>query len=482
MLKVSLGGDSRVSPGGSEAAFAHTRAEFEAGGVFTRGYTFWLMREARQRNPAILIYALSYSRPSWVGGGFFFSLDSIDYNVKWLEAANTMGTHVDYMGLYNERYYGKTEGRWIKLFRKALDNSTAHGTQIVAADMCCTESWKIAALMSRDGELNASIAAIGGHYPAQENGGNPHGQLFASTGRQAGSNMPTDDALGLGTPLWASEDWVFGHTLAPVNGDRLVNTTRGDWAGATVLASQLNGNYVHGRMTATNIWNAMYGMYTTEEPSYVHHSLAYVESPWAGTYSINPALQIVGHWTIFTEPGWRYLKRGAGSYLLPGGAGTITTLARDDGNDMEGGHALTIIIETMNTTRAQELSLRVQPWPSLLASSTHLHAWRSVDGQLLTKGADVVVGNGGQLPPLVLPAASILTLTTVDAPPRPLLRPNQTTGERRPAPFPRPYTESFNTGYAVPRLCPPDISYFLTTFPFIRGSLASHVCSCIHIS
>ena len=28
---------------------------------------------------------------------------------------------------------------------------------------------------------------------------------------------------------------------------------------------------------------------------------------------------------------------------------------------------------------------------------------------------------------------------------------------------------------------PPDVSYFLTTFPFIGGSLASHVCSSIHM-
>jgi hypothetical protein len=100
VLKVSLGGDSRVSPGGSEAAFAHTRAEFTTGGVWSRGYTFWLMKEARKRNPSILLYALSYSRPSWIGGGFFFSLDSIDYNIRWLEHAKAIGCRIDFMGMY----------------------------------------------------------------------------------------------------------------------------------------------------------------------------------------------------------------------------------------------------------------------------------------------------------------------------------------------------------------------------------------------
>ena len=61
------------------------------------------------------------------------------------------------------------------------------------------------------------------------------------------------DALG-------SQDWVFGNTYAPVNTNHTAATTTGGWAGATVLASQLNGNYIFGTMTATNIWNAVYGM------------------------------------------------------------------------------------------------------------------------------------------------------------------------------------------------------------------------------
>ena len=34
-----------------------------------RGYEFWLAKEARRRNPAIVLYGLSWAFPSWVGEG-----------------------------------------------------------------------------------------------------------------------------------------------------------------------------------------------------------------------------------------------------------------------------------------------------------------------------------------------------------------------------------------------------------------------------
>jgi hypothetical protein len=39
----------------------------------TRGYEFYLLREAKRRNPDILTYALSWGVPHWVGNGSYFS-------------------------------------------------------------------------------------------------------------------------------------------------------------------------------------------------------------------------------------------------------------------------------------------------------------------------------------------------------------------------------------------------------------------------
>jgi len=51
------------------------------------GYEWWLMTEAKKRNPDILLYALSWGVPGWIGNGNFFSQDNIDYHIKWVQGA-----------------------------------------------------------------------------------------------------------------------------------------------------------------------------------------------------------------------------------------------------------------------------------------------------------------------------------------------------------------------------------------------------------
>ena len=66
-----------------------------------RGNTAWLIREAKARNPEMIVYGLPWGMPAWVGGGDYWSADSRHYFVTWLQcmrvAANTT---VDYLGLW----------------------------------------------------------------------------------------------------------------------------------------------------------------------------------------------------------------------------------------------------------------------------------------------------------------------------------------------------------------------------------------------
>lgn len=73
-LKVEIGGDVN-STCGTEPAFAHTREEFlETNPAhFKRGYEGWLMVESKQRNPLILLDALQWGAPYWIGDGSFYS-------------------------------------------------------------------------------------------------------------------------------------------------------------------------------------------------------------------------------------------------------------------------------------------------------------------------------------------------------------------------------------------------------------------------
>ncbi len=60
-LKVELGGDVN-STDGTEPSFARTREEFKhpRPEYFQRGYEWWLMREAKKRNPRIYLDVLQW--------------------------------------------------------------------------------------------------------------------------------------------------------------------------------------------------------------------------------------------------------------------------------------------------------------------------------------------------------------------------------------------------------------------------------------
>jgi galactosylceramidase len=64
-IKVEIGGDGQGTDG-SEAS--HMRYADPASASFTRGYAWWLLTEAKRRNPGIETYGLAESWPRWVHG------------------------------------------------------------------------------------------------------------------------------------------------------------------------------------------------------------------------------------------------------------------------------------------------------------------------------------------------------------------------------------------------------------------------------
>src|ERR1700739_200937 len=61
-LKVEIGADVN-STDGSEPSAMRTPIDHDA----TRGYEWWLMEEARKRNPRIILEVLPWGAPGWVG-------------------------------------------------------------------------------------------------------------------------------------------------------------------------------------------------------------------------------------------------------------------------------------------------------------------------------------------------------------------------------------------------------------------------------
>ena len=164
---------------GTEATHQRMRGDLNC----TRGYEWWIVAEAKKRNPAIKTYGLTWGVPGWIGNGSFYSQDNLDYHVNLVTCAKqSWGFDVDYMGIWNER---PQNNQWVKDLRTALDAAGYSHTRLVAADV----DWKITSDMLADPALAAAIDIIGAHYPG---------------------SAPPANSHALNKPFWASEMWNLG--------------------------------------------------------------------------------------------------------------------------------------------------------------------------------------------------------------------------------------------------------------------------------
>ncbi|GFN82408.1 galactocerebrosidase [Plakobranchus ocellatus] len=314
MLKVEIGGDIQ-STDGSEAS--HMRYTWEEN--YERGYEWWLMEEAKKRNPNIRLYGLPWGFPGWVGEGtgdpYHNGYKTADYIARWINGAKTKhNLTIHFIGIWNENHYDIS---YIKALRKTLDNYGFNKTKIVAAD----GKWdNIVNDMKKDKELKKIVHAIGCHYPGTQS---------------------TNDAQSLGNPLWSSEDFCQKNTEV----------------GGACWARVLNRNYVHGYMTSTIAWDLI-ASYYKDLPGW-DMGLMTAKEPWNGYYVVSPPIWTSAHTTQFTSVGWDYLKHGSGVGTLPKG-GTYVALANPRRDQ------LTIIMETMTFEHSkcvwdQKTPFKVEP-------------------------------------------------------------------------------------------------------------------------
>ena len=305
LLKVEIGSDGN-STEGAEATHARTPQERN----FERGYEWWIMQEAKRRNPAIQLIALAWNFPAWVGQAN--SQATADYLVSYLEGARSAHhLDIDYIGIWNETHM---DVAFIKTLRKTLD---AHGlkTKIMADDS--VNSWDIVTAMDADPQLKSSIDVIATHYP-----------------RWLSPPLAQKKSAEWGLPLWSSEDGPWGDEWG----------TGGQQS--PPLAQLLNRNYIIGRMTSTNIWNLVTAYSDAFELP--NAGLLRAKTPWSGHYEVTSPLWVVAHTTQFAAPGWRYLD-GA-SRELPG-TGSLVAL--------HDGERYSVVIETLDAVAPRPLRLRL---------------------------------------------------------------------------------------------------------------------------
>ena len=359
LLKVEIGGDTNTTDG-SESSHAHVRGEVNC----NAGYEWWLMQEAVKRNPDITLGGLAWGAPGWLGDGDYYSQDTIDYFIDWLDCAKGHGLTIDNMGVRNEREY---ESAWVKEYRAALDAAGYEDVRIIASDEAARKGeWPIAVDMANDPELFDAVGLLGNHY-------------------STGASSPT--AQSLGKPLWISEggpwtaEWGIGGSLKSI-------------------PSLLNHAYLQGRVTGVQIWNLLTAYY--DGLSISDAGLMRANTPWSGAYQVQSAIWAVAHTTQFTQPGWQYLDASSG-YFDPAtpSQGSFVSLRSPDGDDWS------TVIENIGTTEPRTVTLSVTGG----LPSGDLHVWQTTADQWFTQQADLVPDADGVYT-LTIPANSSVTVTT----------------------------------------------------------------------
>ncbi|MFC8600446.1 hypothetical protein [Isoptericola sp. NPDC057191] len=387
MLKVEIGGDTNTTDG-SESSHMHERGVVDC----DAGYEWWLMQEAAERNPDITLGGLAWGAPGWLDG--YYSQDTIDYFLSWLDCADQHGLHIDNMGLRNERDY---DIPWVKEFRKALDAAGHEDVRIVGADQAAVKGeWQIAADMAADPELADAVGVLGNHY-------------------SFGPSSATAQALG--KPLWISEggpwsaEWGYGGS-------------------AKSLPSLLNHAYIEGRITGVNIWNLLTSYY--EGLSISDAGLMRANTPWSGAYQVQSAIWAMAHTAQFAQPGWRYVDTASG-YLdaTDKTQGSFVTRRSDDGGDWS------TVIESIDAAGPRKVTLSVTGG----LDAGDLHVWQTTADEQFVREPDLVPAADGTYT-VTVPADALVTVTTTQGQSH-----GDATGQADSA-FPFPYRSSLASGGA----------------------------------
>lgn len=392
-LKVEIGADVN-STDGSEPSQMRTRGDHD----YTRGYEWWLMSEARKRNPAIVLDTLAWGAPGWIGGGNFYSDDMANYVADFIEGAKTKwGLDIAYTGIWNEKHFESPE--YVKTLRRVLD---AHhlDTKIV----CCDEyprtdegQWSILKAMAKDPALRDAIAVVSVHYP-----------------RVQGKLATPPPGLETVRPVWSSED-------QPESSAEIILSR--DWKiGGRSLAQLYNENYLKGDFTATEIWSPITSYY--DNLAAANSGLMYANTPWSGHYTVQGAIWATAHTTQFAQPGWHYLEKSCG--YLPE-RGDYVSLQSTNGRDWS------IVLQTIDATHPQTVHFHIQGG----LSTATVHIWETNSQRTFDHVADLPVQDAAFT--YTFDPDSLYSLTTTTG---------QAKGTAEPpssASFPFPYRDDFES-------------------------------------
>lgn len=394
-LYVEIGGDGN-STEGSELSHMHTATDLN----YYRGYEWWLMEQAKARNPAILLDATAWSAPNWVGNDNYWSTsatnDAAGYLTKWiLGAKSAHGLDINYIGCKNEpNFYAGAA--WPELLRTTLNSNGLTSVGIHGLDdpsngnPPASSMWTWASAMATDTTLNNAFYAISAHGTAPASGG----------------NAPPANIIALNKPLWDTEEHPFN-----------AGFTR-----ATDIVTSFISNYVSGKVTKTIYWFLVTAFYNNE-PDYDLASAMLTASPWSGGYTVEPGLWGYAHIGQFTQAGWKFLDAASGNFTS---GGDYVTLAAPNGTDYS------VIAQTTKATATQNITFNVSGG----LSTGPVSVWSSNATTQFQQQASITPTNGSFT--IAMAPNTIYSITTTTGQQKGAYTPPATTA------FPFPYYENYD--------------------------------------
>jgi galactosylceramidase len=382
-LLVEIPGDGNATQG-SMPSHMHTRDDLN----YSRGYMWWVIAEAKKRNSGLVLDGAAWSAPGWVGNGNFWSQDTADYYVKWLQGLRKVyGIEFDAIGCRNEK---GNNYEFAEMLRASLDENGFEKVRVHAFDNWLPNKLDFVKDMATDPKLNKAIDILSGHTFLQSPPSPEVMQMAAS----------------LNKPIWNTEEHLY---------------LKG-FDCAISIVNAFNENFIKYGVTRITNWYDIAGVYPTE-PYSEDPSMLLAWWPWSGHYQVREALWGYAHYGQFTEPGWQYLNAACGD--LPGGGSYVTM--KSPGDDYS------IILETKAATATQPVAFHVGGG----LSGKDLCVWMSNAKEQFVRQADIKPVGGAFT--LTAEPGSIYSLST-------------TTGQQKGSfadipeakAFPFPYYETFD--------------------------------------
>lgn len=381
-LLTEIPGDGN-STQGSMPSHMHTRDDLN----YARGYMWWILQEAKKRNPRLSLDGTAWSAPGWIAK--FWSQDTADYYVKWLRGLRDVyGLELDAIGCRNEK---GVSFEFAQTLRATLNANGFDQVKLHAFDNWPNDKFDFVSQMLADEKRRDSIDILSAH-------------ILSS--RAPASAEVQKAAAAMNKPIWNTEEHVYKKGF-----DCEIS-----------IVHAFNDNFIGSGATKIVNWYDIAALYAME-PYSVDPAAVLAHSPWSGHYEVREALWGYAHYGQFTEVGWQYLNGGCGR--LSGG-GTYVTL-KSPGADYS------IIVETQGAKVVQQLSFELSGG----LSPHELCVWRSNAQEQFVQQPGIKPVAGKLT--LTLEPDSIYSLSTTTG---------QTKGSFEDIPdaksFPFPYRETFD--------------------------------------